>query len=324
MKKILILSIATILSLVSCNKEQTIDDNNPQVQDNMEMEAFTARIDRLNSYYLEMNNTNLTKGYVTDHAICASADAVGAYIGRKIFSWVGTAIGAACGNPVVAYAGYFIGRRVGSAAGSAAASIGAAWVMDRFVTCCAMSNSTLELNENYVISINDPNNLTDGELHNLILVELLKNINKYVLSDGSLNYHLLVNDAYMYENQFSPIENFAIYKEQWIPLAVEQTKRIVNASELLVYNNSDVFLNVVYNTLIPEVQISKEEFDNANLLNEKVLSTYIMLDDATLVEFSKEIDSVIESSELNIELKNELKVSNSVLTNSSLIWREVH
>ena len=49
MKKILILSIATILSLVSCNKEQTIDDNNPQVQDNMEMEAFTARIDRLNS-----------------------------------------------------------------------------------------------------------------------------------------------------------------------------------------------------------------------------------------------------------------------------------
>ena len=67
MKKILILSIATILSLVSCNKEQTIDDNNPQVQDNMEMEAFTARIDRLNSYYLEMNNTNLTKGYVTDH-----------------------------------------------------------------------------------------------------------------------------------------------------------------------------------------------------------------------------------------------------------------
>ena len=98
----------------------------------------------------------------------------------------------------------------------------------------------------------------------------------------------------------------------------------MNASELLVYNNSDVFLNVVYNTLIPEVQISKEEFDNANLLNEKVLSTYIMLDDATLVEFSKEIDSVIESSELNIELKNELKVSNSVLTNSSLIWREVH
>lgn len=190
------------------------------------MEAFTARIDRLNSYYLEMNNTNLTKGYVTDHAICASADAVGAYIGRKIFSWVGTAIGAACGNPVVAYAGYFIGRRVGSAAGSAAASIGAAWVMDRFVTCCAMSNSTLELNENYVISINDPNNLTDGELHNLILVELLKNINKYVLSDGSLNYHLLVDDAYMYENNFLQLKTLQYIKNSGFRLLLSKRNEL--------------------------------------------------------------------------------------------------
>lgn len=49
----------------------------------------------------------------------------------------------------------------------------------------------------------------------------------------------------------------------------------------------------------------------------------MVLDDVTLVEFSKEIDDVIESSELDVELKSELKVSNSVLTNSSLIWREV-
>ena len=322
MKKIIFLSMVTMLSLVSCNKEQTHDDMIPQVEDNKEMEAFTAKIDSLNSYYLEMNNANRTRGYVADYAIGASADAAGALVCGKIFSWVGMAIGAASGNPVIGYVGYFAGKKAGRAAGAAAASIGAAWVMDNFGTR-TVSNHTLALNENYVVPIDDPDNLTDGELHNLILAELLKNFSKYVLSDGTLNYALLLEDAYMFENQFAPIENYAIYKAQWLPLAVEQTMRIVRASKLLEYNCGDVFLNEVYNTLIPEVQISKEEFDNANLLNETVLSTYMILDDTTLVEFSNEIDSAIESSELDVELKSELKVSNSVLTNSSLIWREV-
>lgn len=322
MKKFTLFLVFTMLSLVSCSKEQTFDDMIPQAGDNIVMEAFTAKIDSLNNYYLEINNTNQTRGYVSDYTIGAAADAVGAFVGGKIFSWLGMACGVVCSNPVVAYGGYFVGRRVGRAAGSAAASIGAAWVIDKFGTRTT-TNSTLVLNENYVVLVNDPNNLTDGELHNLILAELLKNINKYILSDGCLNYDLLLDDAYMFENQFAPIENFTSYKEQWIPLAVEQTKRIVNTSELLKYNSRDEFLNGVYNSLIPELQISKDEFDDANLLNEKVLSTYMVLDDVTLVEFSKEIDDVIESSELDVELKSELKVSNSVLTNSSLIWREV-
>lgn len=322
MKNNLFISVVALLTLISCNKEDAAFDNYAQIPESQNVESFCAKIDSLNNAYSEMLNDNATRGYVSDYAITSSADAVGAFVGAKLFSWAGSAIGAACANPALACGGYFIGKKIGRAAGSAAASIGAAWLIDKFGTRSTI-NTSLVLNEDYVVSIEDPNNLTEGELHNLILAELLKNIDKYVMPDGSLNYELLLSDAYMFENQFAPFEEYPGYKELWLPKAIEQTRRIVDASVTLESNNSALFLDEVYNGLIPELQITKEEFENANILNEKVLSTYTMLDNVTLKEFSKDIDDVIESSNLNDELKDELKVSNSVMTNSTLIWREV-
>lgn len=322
MKKFLYLSIVCIFTLVSCNKEQINNDTATILKNNQEVIEFCTQIDSLNTYYSSLCNINSTRGYIFDYKVGSCADSVGKYIGGKICSWIGGAIGVACGNPAITYGGIVLGKHFGSYAGSAVASIGAAWLIKN---CISRADTTpsLVLAPNYIVPIEDYNNLTDGELHNIILMELLNNIDKYILSDGSLDYELLLDDAYIIENKYAPIENFDLYKEYWKPLVLEQTKRIVNESILLDNVSSDAFLDGVYSSLIPELQITREEFDNANLLNEKVLSTYIILDDATLVEFSKKIDYVIETSELDTELKSELKISNSVLTNSSLIWREV-
>lgn len=219
--------------------------------------------------------------------------------------------------------GYVVGRTVGSAAGAAAASIGSAWARDHWFSRSSSQHS-LVLNESYVVPINDSNNLTDGELHNLILSKLLKNFDKYVTVDGNLNYDLLVEDAFTYEKELCPEEEYTDeFKALWLPKTVNQTKRIVNSSSLLISNSSDDFLNDVYNNLIPEIQITKVEFDNANILNKKTLSTYMVLDDSNIVNYSKDIDRVIDNSNFKPELKSDLKSSNSILLNSTLIWREV-
>ena len=180
------------------------------------------------------------------------------------------------------------------------------------------------LNENYVVAINNPDNLSDGELHNIIVAKLLKNINKYVSTDGNLNFKLLLEDAIEYEKELYPEGDYTVeFKNIWLPKAVEQTTRIVNSSALLFNANNDEFLEDVYAHLIPEIKISKVEFDNANILIKKSCSTYMMLDEENIKKYSTDIDNVIDNTTFNQELKSDLKSSNNVLMNSTLIWKEV-
>ena len=321
MFKQLFLFALMIPFLVSCSNDLDVVPNNETTTEVQEMTSFYLKIDSINEKYSTLNEVHTSRGYCSNYAVDAAADAVGGFIGRKLFSWVGASIGAACGNPAIAVGGYLVGGKVGSAAGSAAASIGSAWVRDHF---SRSSSHNLVLNENYVVPVNDPNNLSDGELHNLIVAKLLKNIDKYVTRDGNLNYERLLEDALAYEKELCPEEEYTDeFKALWLPKTVDQTKRIVNSSSLLISNSSDDFLDDVYNNLIPEIQITKVEFDNANILNKKTLSTYMVLDDSNIVDYSKDIDKVIENSNFNPELKSDLKSSNSILLNSTLIWREV-
>lgn len=309
--------------LVSCSNDLDVVPDNETTTEAQEMTSFYLKIDSINEKYSTLNEAVASRGYCTNYSIDAAADAVGGFLCKKLFSWVGAAIGAACGNPAIAVGGYLAGGAIGSAAGSAAASIGSAWARDHWGSRSA-SQHRLALNENYVVPINDPNNLSDGELHNLILSKLLKNIDKYVTIDENLNYDLLVEDALMYEKELCPEEEYTDeFKALWLPKTVEQTKRIVNSSSLLINNGSNDFLDDVYNNLIPEIQMSKVEFDNANVLSKKTLSTYIGLDNSYISDYSKDIDMVIDNSNFNTELKSDLKSSNSILLNSTLIWREV-
>lgn len=153
---------------------------------------------------------------------------------------------------------------------------------------------------------------------------MLKNIDKYVTIDGNLNYERLLEDALAYEKELCPEEEYTDeFKALWLPKTVEQTKRIVNSSSLLINDDSNEFLDDVYNNLIPEIQITKVEFDDANILNKKTLSTYMVLDNNNIINYSKDVDKVIDNSNFNPELKSDLKSSNSILLNSTLIWREV-
>lgn len=322
-KKHLLILAAFVSMLVSCSNDLMVENiDTDQKVENSDVTEFNLKIDSLNNVYSEMRNSNATRGYVSDYIIQTSADEVGRFVGSKVFSWAGSAIGVACSNPVIGICGYLAGRKYGGAATSAVASIGAAWLMNKWKTR-ATQISELTLNEDYVVRIKDPNNISDGELHNLIASKILKNIDKYRTSDGSLNFDLLLEDAYIYENEFAPFENYAEFKSLCLPKSIEQTKRIMNSVILSVNKDNEAFLDEVYKTLIPEIQVSRAEFDEANILNEKTLSTYTALDNDNVTKFSEDIDSLIEVSDLDKTLKAELKSSNSVLENSTLIWREV-
>ncbi len=323
MLKQLFLFALMLSLLVSCNNTLDIEPDYKSKTEESDMTTFFLKIDSINDKYSALTDVYMSRGYCSDYAVTTAADAVGSFVGKKLFSWVGVSIGAACGNPAVSVGGYLVGRKVGDYAGSAVASIGAAWVVNNWFNRSSSTN-ILVLNEDYVVSINDPNNLSDGELHNLILSKLLKNIDKYVIDDGSLNYPLLVEDALAFEKEFCPEEEYTDeFKDLWLPKAIEQTKRIVNSSSLLINCDNNAFLDDVYLNLIPEIQMTKVEFDNANILNKKTLSTYMVLDKKNIVNYSNAIDKAIDNSDFNNELKIELKSSNSVLLNSTLIWREV-
>lgn len=322
MKGFLFLSIFALFMLVSCESSQNANENLDAITASQKMTLFSLKLDSLSNAYSRRNTINSTRGVVSDYTLGAAADAVGGYVGSKLFSWVGSAIGAAMGNPVVAVGGYVVGRKFGKAACSTAASLGTAWILSKRKSRTNIS-STLMLDDNYVVSIENPNNLSDGELHNLILVKLIRNIEKYEMSDNTLNYELILEDAYNFENEYLPSEENDLYKAISMSKAVEQIKRIVNSSILLEAENEKVFLDDVYNSLIPEVKVSKAEFDNANILSEKLLKTYIILDSNTASELEKEVDYVIDTSNLDVNLKTELKGANSILKNSSTIWKEV-
>ena len=320
MKKFLFLSVIVIATMVSCNRGQIIDDSTNQAIENQEFVDFCLKIDSLNEVYIGMGDP--TRSFLAGYLAESAADAVGSFVGGKIFSWAGATVGFAIANPVVAIGGYCAGRKFGSSAAAAAASFGASWIINHYGTRSA-NEPFPTLDENYEVPVNDPNNLSDGELHNLILSRLLMNTNKYVMPDGTLNYNLLLEDAYMYENIYSPFEDYSTCKLVCMSKTTEQVKRIVNSSILLKNEGTEVFLDDVYYNLIPEIQMSKEEFDNANVLNEKALSTYTMLDNDEALDFAESINEAIESSELDEPLKEDLKNSNSVLMNSTMMWKEV-
>lgn len=323
MLKQLFLFVLLIPLIVSCSNNLDITPCNKAEPEAQEIASFYLKIDSINEKYSTSNGIYVSRGYISNYTVDSAADAVGSFVCSKLFSWAGASVGAVCGNPVVAVGGYLVGRKIGTYAGAAAASIGSAWFRDKWGSRSS-SPHNLALNENYVVPINDSNNLSDGELHNLIVSKLLKNIDKYITIDGDLNYDILIEDALQYEKELCPDEEYTDeYKALWLPKAVEQTKRIVNSSSLLINDNSNDFLNDVYNNLIPEIKITKEEFDNANILNEKTLSTYMVLDEGNILDYSNDIDTIIDNSNLNPELKTDLKSSNSILLNSTLIWREV-
>lgn len=318
MKKLLLLVIFLTV-LVSCDNERFVQDDVKKETSNEEIADFCVKLDSLNSVYSEANTT---RGLVSDYVVSAVADNVGKFVGGKIFSWAGSAIGAASGNPVVAVGGYLIGRKFGGAACSAVASMGAAWLWSHRKTRATV-NSSLVLDKNYVVPIENPDSLSDGELHNLILAEFLKNLDKYIMSDGNLDYALMLEDAYKYENEAAPFKEYATYKSVCEPKALEQIRRVVTSSEFLEESDNKEFLNDVYEKLIPEIKMQRQEFDKANILNEKVISTYIELNDAMAKKYSKEIDKAIDASLSDPNLKYELKSSNNLLLNSTTIWKNV-
>lgn len=127
LKRLLILGVLIPL-FVSCSNENLVVTCEEPVTVDLDMISLSIQIDSINDKYAKLKDACSNRGYVSDYAIQTAADVVGGYVGKKIFSWAGASIGAACGNPAIAACGYLAGRQIGKAACSAVASMGAAWV----------------------------------------------------------------------------------------------------------------------------------------------------------------------------------------------------
>lgn len=88
--------------LVSCSNELDVVSCNETTKEVQEMTSFYLKIDSINEKYFTLNELHTSRGYCSNYAVDTAADAVGGFIGRRLFSWVGASIGAACGNPAIA------------------------------------------------------------------------------------------------------------------------------------------------------------------------------------------------------------------------------
>lgn len=316
-------SAIMMLTLVSCNNDLVIDNDKTKIEIQSES-SFYQGIDSINEKFSELSSVCLSRrGYLSDYGIQNTADAIGGHLGGKILSWASASIGAASGNPAIAVGGYLVGRKVGKIAGSAAASIGAAWVLDKIFSSTSPATHSLILRDGYAVNVEDPNNISDGELHNLIVAKLLKNKDKYITEDGDLDFDILVEDAYEFENEFCPSDEYWEYKSLCLSKTIEQTKRIVNSSMLSINDDNEAFIDDIYENLIPEAKMSNSEYGKVRYLIVKTLPTYMSLEKTDAENYSIDIDNVIENSDFNRDIKNDLKSSNNVLLYSTLIWREV-
>lgn len=343
MKRFLFITVLTVILFSSCDTSDNVTKKESQTNLSSvqlsEMKNVCSLIDSLNTVYTMDIVKPQSRGFGRSlFDVCSGniVDEMGSVVGGFVGKWVGSAIGSATGNPVFTVAGYVGGRYVGRKAGSVAASTAFAMALSK----CHLTVPNPNINKDeYVyynpnafkrLTLNDIDttknkaNYTDGEIHNIIMVKLVKNYDKYINPDNTLNYNLLISDALKYEQEIVNDPNYDMYYPIVKDKLTEQTKRIINASlNLDLENDYDAYYDRVYNTLIPEIKISREEFNYATSISKNVSNTYFYLNTENTIKLSNEIDNVIDSSKLNDETKLELKNSNSILKSSSMLWKQL-
>lgn len=331
-KKLLVMLSAVMFMACSTNNEladisnSNIEDENTFTSDELSVINLNAKIDSINNEYAsKMVLSRGFGGWVISSKLEKSADHAGKIVG----SWIGKKIGCAAGcviggNPVTGIGGYVIGRYVGGIAGSAAASYGASlavlWVLNQQSKCSAPMRLSHETN----INTEQKDSLSFGELHNLIMKRLISNKDKYINTDSTLNYGLILDDcvAYAIEYDSANYANQTLNEEK--SLLIKQAQVIEECVKQAQKNekDSEYFYNDVYNRLKGVVDIDKDLYKKLINLDLKVEEAYQNLNEEEALQYEKEIDKAIDEAIVNPELRQEFKTSNSVIASSTQLWKQ--
>lgn len=320
LKKVFLLFLP-VAFLASCNSvEESVEDNYLTSND-VELAKVYNRIDSISEVYTNENAE--TRGmWKLDSQVTRMADNAGRIAGRYAGKYIGGAIGSASANLLGTVAGYVVGRELGGIVGSVAASYAAHKYISTHTRGIVMvpSYKNITMIDKKV----DLDSITIGDLHNLMVMDLLNNGDKYTKKDGSLDYSLLFEDCVVIAGKYGIDVSDKAYLGSIKPTVMSQTKAItLKAFDCEANNQTPLqFYNKTYLELKGICDISKEDYNMAVNLDEKLSDTYLKLDKDNLKKCELEINKTIYNSDLNDETKRELQSSNSIVANSTLLWRE--
>lgn len=214
-------------------------------------------------------------------------------------------------------AGYLIGRRVGPYVCTSLASGAAGWLCSKLSTrAIADADEKIE----FVSIISDKDSI--GYYHNQMMVKIGNNRSRYIDKFGSVNYELMYNDIISHcreIGQYDPsLENPLIKSE--IISQVKKNCEISKKYEMNPTNENFVkeqceFLKYDCNLSDSEVKLYK----NFNVILYEKCST---LSDNQIGNYARELNRIIEYSDVSNPVKESLKKSADLTINSSLYWKK--
>lgn len=310
-----------ILSVASCSYAVHYDSveskpitqpKNLSSQDQIAVESLLSSISDLNAQYPPVN----TRGAFTSNAAVGLADAAGFAAGKRIGAWAGSAIGSAAG-PWGAVAGHLVGRKVGPYICTSLASGAAGWLCSKLST-----RATIDIDKEFefVSIISDEDSI--GYYHNQMMVKIGNNRSRYIGQLGSVNYELMYNDIVTYCQEighYDPsLENPLI--KSGIINQIRQLCEISKKYEMNPTNKNFVkeqceFLKSNCNVSDLEVKLYKD-------FNVPLYEKCSELSDKHILNYSRELNRIIEQSDVSDSIKESLKKSADLTINSSLCWRK--
>ena len=308
-----IVLLCCVLFISSCaSDEQSVLTNTETCipQEEVAMKALIDSIDVLNAKYPSVK----TKGAFLDGGAVGLADAAGWAAGAGIGRWVGGAAGS-LGGPATAVLGAFIGGRVGPYVCTFLASGAANALCNRRYTR-AVSTNNFEPQLVYVVSNED----SIGYYHNCMMMELQKKQDKYYTSSDRIDFDLMYQDIVEYLHVIGKYDE-ALDNPVVMSEIINQIKSICDISQKyhLTPVNDD-FINEQCNYLKTNCHLQDAEVDLYRDYNVKLYNKCSTLSDSQIENYSKDLNILIDNSNVSQNQKEKLSQTADLTINSALYW----
>ncbi len=316
-----LLVCSLVLSITSCSSDDRCDVvalkpvTQPETlssQDQIAVENLLSSISDLNAQYPSVS----TRGAFTSNAAVGLADAAGFAAGGKIGAWAGSAIGSAAG-PWGAIAGHLIGRKVGPYVCTSLASGVAGWLCSKLSTRAAVD---VDKKFEFVSVISDKDSI--GYYHNQMMVKIGNNRSRYTDKSGSVNYELMYDDIVSYcreIGQYDPSLENPLIKSG----IINQIKKLCEISKKYEMNPmNENFVKEQCEFLKYNCSLSDSEVKLYKDFNVALYEKCSTLPDDQIVNYSRDLNRIIEYSGVSNPIKESLKKSADLTINSSLCWKK--